>query len=72
MIHYLANESISTRKSIASSAKSRKSSFENVELSRKSVKISSKDNVHRKLADNVKVMNSAVKRRIVDELYMIA
>jgi hypothetical protein len=72
MIHHFANESISARKSIASSAESRKSSFENVELSRKSVKISSKDSIHRKLADDVRVMNSAVRRRIVDELYMIA
>jgi hypothetical protein len=70
--HHLANESISARKPIASPAESRKSSFENVELSRKSVKISSKDSVRRRLGGNVRATASAVRRQIVGGLYMIA
>jgi hypothetical protein len=70
--HHLANESVSARKSIASPAERRKSSFENVEFLRKSIKISSKDSVHRRFDDNVKVMISAVRRTIADEFYMIA
>jgi hypothetical protein len=60
-----------TRSSIASSAEKRKLSFENVEHSRKSVKISSKDDVHRRSTDDVRVMISAARRKNVDE-YCIA
>jgi hypothetical protein len=56
-----------TRSFIANSAEKRKLSFENVELSRKSVKISSKDDVHRRLIDDVRVMISAARRKNVDE-----
>jgi Trm5-related predicted tRNA methylase len=35
------------------------------------MKISAKDSVHRKLADDVTVTISAVRRMIADELYMI-
>jgi hypothetical protein len=33
--------------------------------------MSSKDNVHRKLVENVKIIIPAVKRKIADEFYMI-
>jgi uncharacterized membrane protein len=56
-----------TRSSIASSVEKRELSFENVELSRKSVKISSKDSVHRRSIDDVRVMISAAKRKNVNE-----
>ncbi len=71
IIYHLANENISAKRFIASSAESRELSFENVELSRKSAKTSSKDSVHRRLVDNVRVMISAVKRIIADEFYII-
>jgi hypothetical protein len=56
-----------TRSFIADSVEKRKLSFENVELSRKSAIISSKDSVHRRLTDDVRVMISAAKRKNVDE-----
>jgi hypothetical protein len=67
-----ANESTQTRSHIVDSVEKRKSSFENARLSKKSVKISSKNDVHHRLAENVKAVISAVRRMIADVLYIIA
>jgi hypothetical protein len=53
-----------------SSAKRRKSDFENVVLSKKSVLISSKSDEHRKSTENVKAAISAARRKIADEFYI--
>ncbi len=66
-----ANENTQTTNHIVDFVKKRKSSFKNVRLSKKSVKISSKNDVHLKLAENVKVVISAVRRMIADVFYII-
>jgi hypothetical protein len=70
--HRHVNESTQTRNHIVDSADKRRVIFENVENSRKSVTILSKNNVHHKSDDSARNAISTVKKKIVDELYIIS
>ncbi len=67
-----ANESIQARNHIAYSADKKRSDFENVEHLKKSAKISSKNDDPRRSDNNVEAANSAVKKKNVDESYIVA
>jgi hypothetical protein len=66
------NESTQTRSHIVDSAERRREIFANVEHSTKSAIISSKNDVHRRSDDSARDAIFAAKRKIVDELYIVA